>query len=104
MSKFVTPVGTLDTSKIEVHKDQTMRKYDIWREGYLVQGMEGVPEKAAYVGSEYGVDFVDACRRYYMKNRSPEEFKRYWYVADDGTPCFWCSLYDNEADARKSFG
>lgn len=99
MSTFVTPLGIVSTNKFNVEK-----KFDIWREGFLDQGMEGVPEKAKYVGSEYGVDFVDACRKYYMKNTSPEEFKRYWYIANDGTPCFWCRLYDNEADARKSFG
>lgn len=81
-----------------------MKRFDIWREGYLDQGMEGVPEKAEYIGSEYGVDFVDACKRYFMKNRSPEEFERYWYICDDGTPCYWCRLYDNEIDARKHFG
>lgn len=99
MSRFITPLGIINTNKFKVEK-----KFDICSEGFLDQGMEGVPEKAKYVGSEYGVDFIDACKKYCMKNTSPEEFKRYWCVANDGTPCFWCRLYDNEADARKSFG
>lgn len=80
-----------------------MKKFDIWSEGFLVQGMEGVLKKAEYIGSEYGVDFVDACKRYFMKNKSPEEFEKYWHICNDGTPWYWCRLYDNEIDARKSF-
>ena len=81
-----------------------LKQYDIWAEGFLDQGMEGVPEKASYVGKEYGINFADACERYYRKHSTPEDFNKYFFITDDGIPCYWVRLFDNEIDARKSFG
>ena len=79
-------------------------KYDIWAEGFLVTGMEGIPQKAHFVGQAEGNTFAEACENWYKNNVSPDEFERYFHIDSDGNPRFWVGLFDNEEDARKGFG
>lgn len=83
-----------------------MKKYDIWIEGFLASGMEGEPEHARLlVSGAEGEDFADAVRRWYGKDPEGNE-ERYGALSiRNGVPSLWgCRLYDNESDARRSFG
>lgn len=80
-------------------------KYDIWVEGYLCTGMEGIPAKAKCLATGVeGDTFLDAVRKWY--NSVPNAEYKYGHLSIDGDcATLWgCKLYDNEADARKSFG
>jgi hypothetical protein len=70
--------------------------YEIWREGFHV--MEG-HSHAVLCGTAKGSSFKDACYAFSKKN---SEFKTYF---DAQKMTWWgCRLFDNETDARKSFG
>lgn len=81
----------------------TLKKYDIWAEGFCDQGMEGIPEKARFVGTSEGVDFADACERWYKANVPESEFKRFFHL-HNGKPYYYVRLFDNEKEAREAFG
>ena len=67
-------------------------KFDIWSEGYAATGESNT---AMYHGTVYAPTFKKACDIYFKDNS--------FYDPKDLT--FWgCSLFDNEADARRSFG
>jgi len=77
--------------------------FEIWAEGYLDQGMEGVPAKAKFIGYSEGETFTEACENWYKEHVSKESFNKYFRISN-GRPIYWCRLFDNEEDARKSFG
>lgn len=71
------------------------RFFEIWMEGYRVTGNES---DAQYKGSWPGNTFADACETWAKSTESPNLFDR-------GALTYWgCRLFDNETDARKSFG
>jgi len=73
-----------------------MRKYEIWSEGFSATGEYG---PAQLMGSSEGNSFEDACRRLAEKESGFDEY----YNPERNT--YWgCRLFDNEADARRSFG
>lgn len=72
-----------------------MTKYQIWMEGCLITGMEGSPSRAFLDAEIEANSFVEACRKHY-KNDSSFDEKRMTY--------WGCRLFDNEKDARRSFG
>lgn len=73
-----------------------MKTFDIWIEGYSATGESG---KAQYKGSYQGITFQDACEQM-MKEKG---WEMSYYNKDRDT--FWgCRFFDNESDARKSFG
>lgn len=85
---MIEEVVTLDT------KDNR-KKYQVWQEGFLCTGMEGVPARACYLGSAEAVSFKEACDIVCKDNPN----------YDSKTLRIWgCRLYDNEKDARESFG
>ena len=43
--------------------------YEIWSEGYLCTGMEGIPAKAHLHGNAWGTSFEDACVRFYAGDK-----------------------------------
>lgn len=101
------------------------KEYDIWIEGYAATGESST---ASYVGKSQGETFEDAVKSF----RYPEDVKRQWAMKGEdpvlihkGSPlnldtdksqsdgfrrhggklCSWaCRYFDNEIDARKSFG
>jgi hypothetical protein len=78
-----------------------MKAYEIWSEGYLCTGMDGIPEKATFHGIYYGKNFIEACNSWAKEKK---ERKKYFRIID-GIPVYWgCTMFDNEKDARKSFG
>ena len=69
-----------------------MKQYDIWMSGW--QSNEG-KFCAEYCGSVKANSFREACDKMFKGNR--------FYNSENLT--YWnCHLYDNETDARKSFG
>lgn len=70
--------------------------FEIWSEGYRVTGEQG---KAVYIGEAKGIDFKDACKNLKLLSTS---FAKYY---DEDKNTFWgCNLFDNEDQARVSFG
>ena len=82
-----------------------MKKFDIWIEGYLTSDMEGIPENARLLAADVvGEGFLDAVKRWY--DNEPDNVDRFGeLIIHNGTASIWgCRLFDNETDARKSFG
>lgn len=86
-----------------------MKEYEIWIEGYVATGESS---RASFIGKAMGETFEEACRNF----REPED-QFIWgiQVKKKGGalkldshypyPSSWaCRLYDNETDARRSFG
>jgi hypothetical protein len=73
-----------------------MARIQIWMEGFAVTGNQGKAQCIATVEAE---SFTDALRKQQAKGNLNIKF------ADDGTPSIWaCKLFDNETDAKKTFG
>ena len=73
-----------------------MNSYNIWREGFMIQGMDS-PATAERIGTEQGETFQDACARLMEHKKST--------TYDPRRNTDWgCRLFDNEAAARKSLG
>lgn len=88
-----------------------MKEYEIWIEGYAATGERS---NASFIGKAIGDSFHEACENF----RYPKDITR----PSDGNiivhkgeplkldhsrsyPSIWaCQLFDNEADARASFG
>jgi hypothetical protein len=78
-----------------------MKEWEIWSEGYLATGMEGIPETAQLMGKFVANSFKEACDKWAATLTDPYSKSCY----DGERLMFWaCGLFDNEADARKSFG
>lgn len=74
-----------------------MKKFKIWMEGYAATGESG---SAHYIGSAEGETFEEACKNYRDKEGKPLGLDKHYHY-----PSIWaCRLFDNEQDARKSFG
>ena len=73
-----------------------MKTFEIWAEGYAATGENGPALRLGVVQAE---NFRDACR--VLVQQKPD--LKPWF--NFATLTFWgCRLFDNEADARKSFG
>lgn len=83
-----------------------MKRFNIWIEGYLTTGMEGIPSTAQLIAEDVeGEDFMDAVKNWYYKHPVENERNYGEFSIRGGVPCLWgCRLFDNEVDARKSFG
>lgn len=82
---------------------QQPKSYNIWVEGFCCSGMENGPEKARCLARDvYGINFIDACLHWYCEKGK----EGYGDLSYDGKYlALWgCRLFDNEKDARKSFG
>jgi hypothetical protein len=72
------------------------QSFQIWSEGYSATGQSS---GAINFGSESGKTFQEACDKFFAKD--PRH--RGYYNSESLT--YWaCKLYDNESDARRSFG
>ncbi len=88
----------LRSEKSKVINKTISSKYDIWAEGYACTGERA---GASCLGHSKGTSFLEACRNMAEINL---DFKKY-YDERNGAPCHWgCRLFDNQADAIKSFG
>ncbi len=87
-----------------------MKTFQIWMEGYAATGERGT---ANMIGTGQGETFDDAVRDYMARTpkHGIEENGRNRYINESAyqrRPSNWniwgCNLYDNEAEARKTFG
>lgn len=63
--------------------------------GYLCTGMGGKPEKAKLVATVEAGSFQEACDKHFGNDANyNRKILTYW----------GCGLYDNEEDARETFG
>ena len=74
------------------------RKYEIWEEGYLVTGQHAT---ARYLGYGFGRNFKEACWDFVENHPNA---KLHFINPDTAMGSYCCKIFDNEADARKSFG
>ena len=82
-----------------------MNKYNIWIEGYLATGMEGIPAKAQKLASNIEANsFIEAVNKWY-KSESDALYKYGSLSIKNNRAFLWgCELFQNEAEARKNFG
>jgi len=72
-----------------------MKEWEIWSEGFRIQGTDGV---ASLLGKETAETWDEAVQEYMRKNPGR-------ITVSAGQYTDWgCRLFDNEADARKAFG
>lgn len=88
-------------SEIQKHINNGVKKYSLWQEGYAVTGQSST---AIYLGEFEGNSFNESCDNW-AKTLNEEESKCYNPGTDKYRPSYWaCRIFDNEIDARKSFG
>jgi hypothetical protein len=76
---------------------KAMKKYQIWSEGYsCTVDYSG----ASFICEEQGNTFAEACITAHSKGK----FEGYGNFDPKALSLWGCHLFDNEADARKSFG
>lgn len=82
-----------------------MKKYDIWIEGYLCTGMEGIPARAQKLASDIEANsFIEAVEKWYKSIPNAPSNYGDLIVQNDVAILWGCRLFDNEKDARKLFG
>lgn len=87
------------------HEGEEMQEFELWCEGYLATGMEGEPQHAWFIGHYYGHSFMDAVQNCNAIHHCHNSEGDYIDISDSGNCYMWgCRVFDNEADARKSFG
>lgn len=95
--------NTMEIKRKKEYKiENNMKLFEIWMEGFAVTGHHGVAQK---LGEAYGTTFEDAIKNYMDKNPDSGIQSGYKnYHASGGYHIWGCKLYDNEKDARESFG
>lgn len=84
--------------------------WNLWMEGYVCTGMDGIPAKAIFLGSFVGKTFIEAVSDYGRKKSDIYEEldvneSGYQVKIINGVPSYWgCRIFDNEDDARKRWG
>lgn len=76
-------------------------KYDIWEEGCAFN--EGAYPAIQLASNIEANSFKEACIKWYNSLSEEEKINHGSYNKEDNT-IFGCRLFDNELDARKSFG
>lgn len=77
------------------NQQPTVKPYTVWMEGFAATGQNS---RASLVGTVEATSFQEACEKLYETATD----KSYWNK--EKTAIWGCRLFDNEADARKSFG
>ena len=73
-----------------------IKEYEVWTEGYALSGGSS---DASFLGVKKANSFKEAC----VKAIKDEGFEMIYYNDEDNT--YWgCSFFDNEIEARISFG
>lgn len=73
--------------------------HDIWMEGYLASGMDGIPAHASFEGCYPGETFAEACQAW-----ANAKSERAQYFDADRLSYWGCRLFPTEEKARKQFG
>ena len=92
-------------------KKYELKTYEIWIEGFAATGQA---QDASCLGKHKGRNFQDACMRYWLKkeiearkasDRSNTYYSTKRWDYDPYSNTYWaCRMFDNEEEARKSFG
>lgn len=80
----------------------TTRRWEIWVEGYLCTGMEGIPAKATREAVVEAETFDEAVKKHVAS--LPSDQAKYWRKDERGWVMWGCRAYSDEASARESFG
>lgn len=83
-----------------------MKEFEIWLEGYMAQENEGVPVKATRF-LRYGETDSKWVAETFPEAIEAALKEKGWdmgYYNPKNNSYWACGFYDNEADARKSFG
>lgn len=85
-----------------------MKTYKIWMEGYCITRNNS---KATKIGEIKAKSFLEACRKLcgtrddYKEETLLHNTKTLEFYKKTKDPYIWgCKLYDNEKEARRSFG
>lgn len=90
----------LDSTIGEVPAPPVSQTIEVWTEGYSVTGIRSGAER---LGVFQARTLDDAVTQHLQG--LPMEKQSYYHRGEDGVwTCWGCRLFDNEADARKSFG
>ena len=74
-----------------------IKAFNLWIEGYACTGNSST---ASFLGTYEADNFENACDKWADTIKEKEYYQRNGSIAS-----YWgCRIYDNEADARKSFG
>jgi len=99
--KFIIlmPNGTGDSVDISKVKWNATKMFKVWTEGYAATGERGF---AMYHGECLAETFEEACEKLISGIDRDADGK---ISLRNGRPSVWaCKCFDNEIDARKSFG
>lgn len=108
----------MENSEKTIHKHSVegeLKEFEIWTEGFVTTGQSGTAIK---LNGEYPIlahsfdEAVETLRKYDAEKQPLiTENKRTRYTSDEAYKTrssnwsYWgCNLYDNEEEARKSFG
>jgi hypothetical protein len=69
-----------------------MKTYSVWSEGFAATGESGT---AVCHGTVAADNFKEACKKIFKKDP---------YFNENSLSYWGCGLFDNEANARKTFG
>lgn len=85
----------MSVEKVNEYEDKELKEYEVWEGGYSCTGNSA---SAEYLGNYMARNFDEACKTALIdKGRDMSD-----YDGKHGTN--WGNFYDNEEDARKSFG
>lgn len=76
-------------------------KHEIWIEGYLTTGMEGNFQRAKRLAIVEAETFVEACNKLCSTSKFQDHYGTYH---KESNTVWGCKLFNNEAEARRSFG
>lgn len=75
--------------------------WKVWIEGFLVTGMEGVPQTAKLINEIEAPDWDTAVQQAFILAEDPSLLRK----NKDGSWSYWgCRIYNNEEDAKKFLG
>lgn len=83
---------------IDYRKNHMKKKIKLWMEGYNAQGNS---DGASYLGEYEGENLLEAYTTY-VKEKYKDNIPN--YIRKDEPVIWGCRVFDNEGDARKSFG
>lgn len=91
--------ASYSVNNIEMFKTddkQLLKRFEIWSEGFhVMEGRSG----AHFMGHAFGKGFRDACIRFMANDDKHKE-----HFNEENLTYWGCRLFDNEKDARVSFG
>jgi len=103
-SGYLIPLGMIgedkERPKMSYSAKPNLKIRKVWSEGYAVTGNSS---GAIYMGECFAESHIEACERIVEGiDRNSDGTVR--LRKDDNPSCWGCGLFDNEEDARKSFG